>query len=98
MYILFLNDGVPIVRYFSVESVKNANAAGIHKSIQTAFNRFSVTKFKDCIVCLKADGTSVHMGPFNGLGKIVCFNHRIQLALKDAFDTSPFGDIDTMLM
>ena len=109
MYILFLNDGVPKVRYFSVESVKNANAAGIHENIQTAFNRFGVTKFEDRIVGLNADGASVNMGPLNGLGKIVrdsalwlqlvhCFNHRIKLALKDAFDTSPFGDIDNMLM
>ena len=109
MYILFLNDGVPKVRYFSVESVKNANAAGIHENIQTAFNRFGVTKFEDRIVGLNADGASVNMGPLNGLGKIDkdsalwlqlvhCFNHRIKLALKDAFDTSPFGDIDNMLM
>ena len=58
---------------------------------------------------LNADGASVNMGPLNGLGKIVkdstpwlelvhCFNHRIEPALKDAFDTSPFGDIDNMLM
>ena len=26
------------------------------------------------------------------------FNHHIKLALKDAFDTSPFGGIDNMLM
>ena len=37
MYILFLNDGVPKVRYFSVESVENANAAAIHESIQPKF-------------------------------------------------------------
>ena len=109
MYILFLNDGVPKVRYFSVESVKNANAAGIQESIQTAFNRFGVTKFEDCIVGLNADGANVSMGPLNGLGKIVkdsapwlqlvhCFNHLIKLALKDTFDTLPFGDIDNMLM
>ena len=96
-------------RYFSVESVKNASAAGIHENTQTAFNRFGVTKFEDRIVGLNADGASVNMGPLNGLGKIVrdsalwlqlvhCFNHRIKLALKDAFDTSPFGDIDNMLM
>ena len=69
-YILFLNDGVPKVQYFSVESIKNANAAGIHKSIQTAFNRFSVTEFKDRIVGLNTDGASVNMGRLNGLGKI----------------------------
>ena len=71
MYILFLNDGVPKVRYFSVESVKNANAAGIHERIQTAFNRFSITKFKNHIVGLNADGAGVNMDPLNGLGKIV---------------------------
>ena len=105
MYILFLNDGAPKVRYFSVKSVKNANAAGIQESIQTAFNRFGVTKFKDRIVGLNTDGAGFNMGPLNGLGKFVkdsalwlqsvhCFNHRIELA----FDTSPFGDIDNMLM
>ena len=105
MYILLLNNGVPKVLYFSVKSVKNANTAGIHQSIQTAFNRFGVTKFEDCSVGLNADGTSVNMGPLNGLGKVVkdsalwlqlvhCFNHSIELA----FDTLPFGDIDNMLM
>ena len=109
MYILFLNDGAPKVRYFSVKSVKNANAAGIQESIQTAFNRFGVTKFKDRIVGLNTDGAGFNMGPLNGLGKFVkdsalwlqsvhCFNHRIELALKDAFDKSPFGDIGNMLM
>ena len=49
------------------------------------------------------------MGPLNGLGKIVKdstpwlelvhrFNHCIELALKDTFDTMPFGDINNMLM
>ena len=71
MCILCLNDGVPKVRYFSVESVKNANAAGIHESIQNAFDRFGITKFEDRIVGLNADGASVNMGPLNGLGKIV---------------------------
>ena len=109
MYILLLNDGVPKAWYFSVESVKNTNAAGIHNSTQTVFNRFGVTKFEDRIVGLNADGTSINMGPLNGLEKIVkdstpwlqlvhCLNHCIKLSLKDAFDTSPFGDIDNMLM
>ena len=109
MYILLLNDGVPKAWYFSVESVKNTNAAGIHNSTQTVFNRFGVTKFEDRIVGLNADGTSINMGPLNGLEKIVkdstpwlqlvhCLNHRVKLSLKDAFDTSPFGDIDNMLM
>ena len=60
MYILFLNDGVPKVRYFSVESVKNVNAAVINESIQTAPNRFGITKF-----------ASVSVDHLNLLGKSV---------------------------
>ena len=108
MYILFLYDGLPKVRYFSVESVKNANAAAIHESSQTAFNRFGVAKFEDRIFGLNVDGASVKMALSMDL-KIVkdsdpwlqvvhCFNHRIELALKYAFDTSPFADVDNMLM
>ena len=93
----------------SVESVKNTNAAGIHESIQTAFNRLSITKFEDHIVGLNVDGASISMGPLNGFGKIVkdstpwlelvhCFNHCVKLAFKDVFDTLPFGDIGNMLM
>ena len=70
---------------------------------------FGITKFKDRIVGLNADPTSANMDPLNGFGKIVkystpwlelvhCFNLCIELALKDAFDTSPFGDVDNMLM
>ena len=67
---MFLNDGLPKVRYFSVESVKNANAAAIHDSIQTSFNRFGVAKFEDRIFGLNVDGDSVKMGPLNGLEKL----------------------------
>ena len=92
IYILFLNDGVPKVRYFSIENVKNASSQGIHESIQTAFARFGIIKFEDRIVGLNADGTSVNMGHLSGLGKLIkdsapwlelvhCFNHRIELAL-----------------
>ena len=70
MYILLLDYGVPKVLYFSIKSVKNANAAGIHQSIRTAFNRFGVTKFEDRIVGLNADSIGVNMGPLNGLGKV----------------------------
>ena len=67
---MFLNDGLPKVRYFSAESVKNANAAAIHKIIQTAFNRFGVAKFEDRIFGLNVDRASVKMGPLNGLEKL----------------------------
>ena len=30
--------------------------------------------------------------------RVHCFSHTIESALKDAFDTSPFGKIDNMLI
>ena len=65
--------------------------------------------FEDRIDGLNADGASANMGEYTGLEKLVkdsapwlelvhCFNHRIELALKDAFDTSPFSKIDDMLL
>ena len=38
VYLLFLCEGTPTVKYFSVESVKTADAAGITGSIETVFS------------------------------------------------------------
>ena len=47
VYLLFSCEGTPTVKYFSVKSVKVADAAGIIESIETAFNRFGITSFTD---------------------------------------------------
>ena len=109
IYVLFLHDGRPKVRYFSIENVKHADAPGLLASIQEAFSRFGISRLENRIVGLNADGASVNMGLLNGLGKLVkekapwlelvhCFNHRLELAMKDAFQTTPFSKIDDMLL
>lgn len=41
---LFLHDGVPKIRYLSVEGVLHATAPGIHENIGKTFERFEIKK------------------------------------------------------
>ena len=96
VYLLFLCEGTPAIKHFSVESVKMAHAARIIESIETVFNRFGITSFTDRMSGLNVDGASVNVGVHRGVGTqlmkkasqlqvIHCFNHRVELALKDPF-------------
>ena len=108
VYILYIDNGTPMVKYFSVESPKNANAEGIKDSINESFRRIGITDFTNRLVGLNVDGASVNMGKHEGLAAkfrelapwlvtVHCFNHRVELAIKDAFKTSAFENIDEML-
>ena len=57
---------------------------------------------------INVNGASVNLGKHRGVGKLLqekatwlqvihCFNHLVELALKDAFITTGFEDIDTIL-
>ena len=108
IYVLFLDDGIPKTKYFSIGKVKHGNAEGLHDAIKTAFERFGIKNFEKSIVGLNCDGANVNMGINNGLGKLVkdsapwlelvhCFNHRIELTLKDAVEKTFFSKIENML-
>ena len=58
---------------------------------------------------LNVDGASVNTDVHNGVGVLMqadspwlqmihCFNHRLELAIKDAFKNNNFNKIDEMLM
>ena len=95
--------------YFSIESVKVADSAGLKETIEKGFLRFGFKNYFDKLVGLNLDGASINMGKMNGFGKLVrdeapwveivhCFNHRLELAIKDAFTTTTFyRTIDEML-
>ena len=96
VYVLFLEDGTPRIKYASIEDVKNANSEGILDCIKESFHRLGITDIYKKIVGLNVDGASVNTGEFNGLGAkmkamapwlevIHCFNHRLELALKYSF-------------
>ena len=110
VYVLFLDKGVPTVKFSSIESVQSADADGLLSSLKDLFERVGVDQFENHIYGLNVDGTSVNTGVHNGLGTkisedyapwltvIHCFNHRLELAIKDALKGSFFDEIDTMLL
>ena len=42
IYVLFLNNGTPQVKFFSIESVKSADAEGLLLSLKGSFNRIGI--------------------------------------------------------
>ena len=109
IYILFICGGVPFLKYLSIESVKVADSAGLKETLEKAFSQFGFKKYNDKLVGLNLDGASLNTGRMNGLGKLVrdealwvkivhCFNHRLELAIKDAFTITTFyHNIDEIL-
>ena len=58
---------------------------------------------------LNVNGASVNTGVYNGVGVLIqagspwhqvmyCFNHRLELAIKEVFKNDNFNKIDEMLM
>ena len=110
IYVLFLNkNGRAEVKFFSVESVKSADAEGLKSAIIESFERIGIINFASRLHGLNVDGASINTGIRNGLGAkikeiapwltvIHCFNHRLELGVKDAFRESFFSEIDHMLL
>ena len=109
VYVLFLNKGVPTVKFSSIESIQSTDADGLLSSLKDSFEQ-GVDQFKNHIHGLNINSASVNTGVHNGLGTkiskdyapwltvIHCFNHRLELATKDALKGSFFDEIDTMLL
>ena len=108
IYVLYLKDGAPSVRYLSIETLNVANAPGIVASIEDAFKRVSCKDFIDKLVGINVNGASVNLGRYKGMGTFLkerspwiqvmhCFNHLVELTLKDAFRTTSFEEVDSML-
>ena len=101
IYVLFICEGTPLLKYLSIENVKNTDALGLKSTLEVAFNRFGITHYYDKLAGLNLDGASVNMGKHNGPNILVqdeapwvevvhCFNHQLELAIKDTFIESTF--------
>ena len=103
VYVLYLSkDGVPVVKYLSIESAQNGDIDGLKDCISKAFERIGITKFSERLLGLNVDSANVNTGIHKGLKGIGtkikkeadwlqlvhCFNHHLELALKDAFSNS----------
>ena len=109
VYLLFLKSGKLLLKFLSVEPANNTNAEGIIECIKTAFEQIGILDFQKRIMGLNVDGASVNTGVHNGVGVLMhadspwlqvihCFNHHLELAIKDAFKNDNFNKIDEMLM
>ena len=74
-----------------------------------AFHQIGIESVHQRMTNLSVDGASVNSGIHNGLGAkmrestawfstIHCFNHSLELAVKDTFNTTFFKDVDNMLL
>ncbi|CAB4018778.1 Hypothetical predicted protein, partial [Paramuricea clavata] len=88
LYLLFISS--------EVESPSETSADGLKKMMEDCFPDFDIENFSKQLASLNVDGVSVNMGSINGIGVklrydspwlliIHCFNHRLELAVKDAF-------------
>ena len=109
VYLLFLKSGKPLLKFLSIEAANHANAEGIIECIKTAFEQIGILDFQKRIMGLNVDGASVNTRVHNGVGVLMqadlpwlqvihCFNHCLELAIKDAFQNDNFNKIDEMLM
>lgn len=109
LFVRYLNNGLPVNRFLTVQSVKHANADGILQAIDNGFNYANVINWKDGLVGFGADGASVMMGRQNGVLKKIkddvphliemhCVAHKLELGILDAFkDESILTELKDLL-
>ena len=87
VYVLYLSkDGVPVVKYLSIESAQNGDTDGLKDCISKAFERIGITKFSERLLGLNVDGANVNTGIHKGLStkikkKMIGFNWFIVLTI-----------------
>ena len=109
LYVLFLSSsGVPVLK-LSVDTPEHAHADGLKQCIKDSFHRIGITPQSSRLASMNVDGAAVNTSIHSGLevkfketvpwiSVIHCFNHRLELAVKDMFDGTFFKYIDTMLV
>ena len=108
LYVLFLSSSrVPV--FLSVDTPHHAHANGLKQCIEDSFQPTGITPLSSRLASMNVDGAAINTGNHTGLGVkfkktapwisvIHCFNHPLELAVKDAFEGTFFKDIDTMLV
>ena len=71
IYVLFICEGIPVLKYLSIENAKNADARGLKSILEITFNRFGIIRYYNKLVGLNLDGASINMGKHNGLNVLL---------------------------
>ncbi|XP_063970390.1 zinc finger protein 862-like [Lytechinus pictus] len=109
LYIKYLQDEMPCMKFLGISDVENATAAGIVTCIEEVFTTHDIMDWKTELVGCGADGASTNFGIRGGviskltqdipwLLGIHCVAHRLELAAKDAYKNSYFSsEINSVL-
>ena len=108
MYLLPM-EGVVDTTFFALKNVEHADATGIRRTLEKAFDDAGIINWQDKLVGFLTDGAAVNLGQKKGVAAqlkqgspwlvaIHCFNHRLELAMKDAFNNTYVEDVNEMLM
>ena len=57
LYLLFLNEGKPDIKFFSIKTPWHATAEGLKEAISSAFKRTGMTEFHTKLAGFNVDGT-----------------------------------------
>lgn len=103
-------DGKITTRLLSLKEVSHANADGLLDVLITSLLDAGLANYKKHFVGFMSDGASVNFGAKGGLLSklqneqqmpwlvgIHCLNHRLELAVKDAFSGTALSEICTLL-
>ena len=109
IYVMYVNSsGKPECRFFGLKDVVDVTATGVKTTLMQTFNEVGISDLSHKTVCLCVDGAAVNLGVRHGLAALLqedmpwlveihCFNHRLELGVKDAFAKTNIDEISTML-
>ena len=66
IFVLYLKDGVPTVRYLIIGTINVANPPGIVTLIEDTFKRVNCQDFMDKLVATNIGGANVNLGKHKG--------------------------------
>ena len=107
IYLLFLNEGKPDIKFFSIKTTSHTTAEGLKEAISSEFKRTGMTEFHTKLAGFNVDGALVNTVIQKGLAQLLhesspCLNVVIAsiIALSwqsKTFRAAFFKDIDTLL-
>ena len=78
VYLLFLNEGKPEIKSFSIETPLHTTAEWLKEAISSVFKRTGMIEFHTKLAGFNVDVTSVNTGIHKGLAQLLCeYQHHV---------------------
>ena len=97
IYVRFIDNGLPVSKFVSIQELKSGDAPGIIMAIDAAFEfiGFDSSEWKERLIGFGADGAAVMLGKSRGVAALLkhevahmieihCVAHRLELGILDA--------------